>query len=294
MLQALDPMQRLPDCILGKIVGFSGCSGAAVLLPTCKAIHHTASLSCEYNHLKETRRAVQIQRFWRRSQSTTAIVKRFLALKLSLGTHMPMTFTELCPYLREGEVINGARALFFRLGYLSNGGKAMYSNRKTVRVFCCMWMMHFFPRNTFEEMGTAERAVYNAATDVIRHLSQTLPRVEASATNHFLRDPSLAVMLKDYHRLFFEWKTPDELRLTKRIINAVYALSHASCMIEVQRETGNEAEIAFQTARLRGKLGELIGKQPLAAFDTTVGMHYAWMCDVATLQMAASSCFTAI
>ena len=150
---------------------------------------------------------------------------------------------------------------------------AFQPDKLNVCVFMTTYMIAFHSSVFFEEMGTLEQSLLDAATrllDLFLSICKQLRAHKAfrcvppETTRHFV--PALW----DFVKLFHAWKGPDNTKLIGRVRHALLALYNAERRLSPDLPTDSDMRVNFKTHinRLRAKLEELAGAEALRDFDT--------------------------
>jgi hypothetical protein len=197
-----------------------------------------------------------------------------------------ITFDELAAVLRQKPRIDTMKNMLMRVCHLTirqrtseewlKVGGSPIPETVNVRVFLAAYMIAYKPDHVFENMGTLEDAVFNAAGPMLQNFEAIC---EAVKTNKNWREVDSKLreefpqLLSKYLTSFKDWKIPDEAKLTERIKHALTALYQAEDHLPADEAEGSKLRQEFknQQNRLRYKLLQIAGEKVLKAFDEERG-----------------------
>jgi hypothetical protein len=188
-------------------------------------------------------------------------------------------FETLVTYLREPATIQSFKNMFLQVFHHASTGSGPAEEPTVdvtinVRKIIVAYMSGFFPVHVFETMGVVETTLRTRALDMLTRLEELGQHwVAHRSFDAVPREKCIAfvVSVQEYLKAFDAWKEPDQALLVQKIRNAVYgllgALRHsmqgpvhdAASLAEIE-------EIRTQTARLMGKLTQLVTPEQRAAF----------------------------
>ena len=213
------------------------------------------------------------------SVATTTIIPEHLARKKL--TFFICSFDELVLHIREPDVIAAVRRCVYRIGRRST---EQYSSRRgpvvvggpskkvldvNIRVFLCVFMFHYHPRNVFERDGELEQILSRTASALVHSFHAALASIRATGT--FVDNPEMPFMqvLVDYLHAYKTWATPDKATLVARIENAIVGLTQAEAHIPAEEPEDSPLRVKFRRdiRRMKDKLAQTGGAQALAELE---------------------------
>lgn len=228
---------------------------------------------------KELEAASLLSRKWRNQWQfhMKKLAENYLLVGPSIQHVKSISFEALSMFLREAPIIALTRAIVSRVHQLAlsrhgHQSPTLAPENVNVRVVMAALMIAFRPSHVFEQMGTPETILYESATRMINRFEEI---VKCIAFNKGIRDVPFQLtdgfsdMLYEYLKNFKEWKVPDEAKLTNRIKHALHALYNAEDALPPNEPDDSKLkiELKIQISRLREKLVQIAGPQPLEEFD---------------------------
>jgi len=224
--------------------------------------------------------ALKIQRYWRNRFihcTTTKYLDTHANSGMTSEHAKSISFEALVQVLRDKRIIDITRNALQRVHLLTtfrhgSPSKALSPENVNVRVFLAGFMIAYRPTHVFENMGTLEQALFEAATPLIATFEKiyesfrergSFAKVPHSLTKDF---PTL---LFEYLKKFKAWKVPDENKLKMRIKHALIALYQAEEHLPPDEPADSKLKKEFSTQieRLRSKLQQIGGVDALDRFD---------------------------
>jgi hypothetical protein len=187
-------------------------------------------------------------------------------------------FEDLVTFLREKPVINTSKQCLQRIHLLctfrhGSPTKVEFTPESVnVRVFLAVYMIAYFPKHVFENMGPLETALFNVSQPLIDSIERIMKQI--SLYRHFQHVPSalskdFTALLFNYLRHFKAWKVPDEKKLVTRIKHALLALYQARAHLPHDEPVDSKLNTEFETQikRLREKLLVIAGQAEVDRLD---------------------------
>ena len=191
-------------------------------------------------------------------------------------------------------MISAAKACLQRVHFLSDvlhglpEGILSYDN-VNVRVFLAAFLIVHRSNHVFEMMGELETTLKNSAMVMLRSFEDILVKIQeksrATTTttttlpphgddNRQIISKDFVPMLFKYLTDFKQWKVPDEAKLMRRILVALYE-AEAQLPIDEPENSSVKIEFRTQVQRLRSKLLQVGGQEKLDEFDQNRGVNLA-------------------
>ena len=211
--------------------------------------------------------------------TTTTIPEHLAGKKL---TFFICSFDELALHIREPDVIAAARRCVYRIGRRSTeqyssrrgpvvvGGPSKKVLHVNIRVFLCVFMIHYHPRNVFERDGELEEILSRAASALVHSFHAALASIRAT-NGTFVDNPEMPFMrvLVNYLDAYETWATPDKANLVTRMENGIVGLTLAEAHMpaEEPEDSPLRVNIRRDICRMKDKLAQIGGAQALAELE---------------------------
>lgn len=216
--------------------------------------------------------ANRIREFWKENSSQTLALEY---LSLNLTPAAKRDFTQVVEYLQEDSVICTANRFMRRLLRWTTDRK-----QHLIKVFLAAVMIAYYPRNVFESVGDAERAVHDAAGALLECVQTIATVLSVSKYSCFVSPEylqKLPGLYATYERDFKNWRTPDLAKLLDRINKSFNSLVWAFLEFPLDPQNENvHAEIRVQLRVLIAKLVQIKGPNALQTFEALRASLIPW------------------
>lgn len=198
---------------------------------------------------------LRIQRWWRQ-RKIFMLLQAYRSYYWSEETWKTTSFEDLTRRLLDKNLLLIMEQLLKRIILCTN---ATRPSKNTHKIFLTSWMIVYQEEAVFQERGFFERDLKLAAKDMI------------SSWEHFLQDYSkntayelawkFSEVFEHFLRRFNEWKFPDAVKLTNKLIAHYLELDGICKIVDAHKEASDNwnPEIEAQKKRLREELLRLNG-----------------------------------
>ena len=206
------------------------------------------------------KKAVKLQRFWRKQESTAKLVEQYTAKGPSTRTARERTLKELDAMLRQPELVDATQRCLLRVHAKCRGPQA--TEELNTRVFLTAYFIVSHPNNLFRNDGALVQDLKEAAAPLIETFEAIVEVLRLRPFSEVPREHSGAFrgQLDRFLAAFKAWKVVDEADVTMRIETALRWLYN------LWLGQSNPA-VRPQVRRLRRMLVKIARPEALASFD---------------------------
>lgn len=225
----------------------------------------------------QERSAKCIGNFWRRYGSTMPLKKLanvYRMIKLNETDARNMGMELFVRHLGKNAVLKVSLLFYQRILYgMSDILKISFKDQiMPIRVFVSVYMIVYYSREMFNQMGESEQRLVNAATRLLEVLH---PIARLLAAGFSFKDATsdlvgiLSVSHTEYNTAFSSWRKPDLIANVKRIAGAVNLISSYFNLISTYHpnEEPVRTQLRHNIRRLRTQLNRIQGPHACRILD---------------------------
>ena len=218
----------------------------------------------EAQDLKAT---LRIQRWWRQ-RKVESWLKSYQNYDWTEQTWKSTPFTELAEKLQNVQLLEIIKNLLYRVIICTNAERP---SKNTHRIFLTAWMILYQEEHVFQERGSLERDLKLAAEDVVLSWGSYVKHYRTQEAHEHAQ--KFSEVFQHFLRRFHEWKSPDALKLTEKLIDHYMELEHfKNSVVDINKEAMDKwnSEIEAQQRRIIEELGRLNGRNALQMLITRI------------------------